>query len=155
MTKFLRWYFKTSLILRIIVCFAAGSIIGGVLWYVSNATGRDIGRAVMPYISPFGEVFVHMLKMIVVPVIFFSLVVGAASLTLKKFGRVGVKTLGWYLFCSLLAAVVGTCLALLINPGSGAKLDEWQEMATVLSGQADELAGKTGAEGTVSGLLLN
>ena len=155
MRSFLRWYFKSSLILRIIVCFAAGSIIGGVLWYVSNVTGRPIGRAVMPYISPFGEVFVHMLKMIVVPVIFFSLVVGAASLTLKKFGRVGVKTLGWYLFCSLLAAVLGTCLALLINPGSGAKLDEWQEMATVLSGQADELAGKAGAEGTVTQLLLN
>lgn len=151
MKKFFQWYFKTSLILRIITCFAVGSVIG----YTFNKTGSPVGQAMIPYISPFGTVFVHMLKMIVIPVIFFSLIAGAASLPINKFGRVGVKTLGWYLFCSLLAAVVGTSLALLINPGSGAQLSEWQQMAGDLGERAKAVAGKAETEPVLHQLLLN
>ena len=155
MRKFFRWYFGTSLILRIIVCFIAGSVIGGVLWRISNTTDFAITKVLMTYVSPFGTVFVHMLKMIVVPIIFFSLVVGAASLPIRKFGRIGLKTILWYLGCSVLAAVVGTCLALLINPGSGAALGNWQDMAAMLSSEAQDVAAKAEAEGTLSRLLLN
>ena len=155
MRKFFRWYFGTSLILRIIVCFIAGSVIGGVLWRISNTTDFAITKVLMTYVSPFGTVFVHMLKMIVVPIIFFSLVVGAASLPIRKFGRIGLKTILWYLGCSVLAAVVGTCLALLINPGSGAALGNWQDMAVMLSSEAQDVAAKAEAEGTLSRLLLN
>jgi len=155
MNKFFRWYFKTSLILRIIVCFIAGSVIGGILWYISNTAAFSPADVLMPYISPFGTVFVHMLKMIVVPIIFFSLVVGAASLPVAKFGRIGLKTVLWYLACSLLAAVVGTSLAMLLNPGSGTGLDLWQEMAGNSVFQAEEMAQTTGAAGTLSQLLFN
>ena len=155
MRKIFRWYFRSPLILRIISCFVGGSVIGGLLWYVSNVTGHSAGQVLISYISPFGTVFVHMLKMIVIPVIFFSLVVGAASLPINKFGRIGLKTLGWYLFCSLLAAVVGVCLALLINPGAGVELGEWKEMATLLGNQADELTGQSGVGGTFSQVVFN
>ncbi len=155
MKKLLRWYFKSSLILRIIVCFAAGSAIGGTLWYISNTTAFSPADVLMPYISPFGTVFVHMLKMIVVPIIFFSLVVGAASLPVAKFGRIGLKTIFWYLACSLLAAVVGTSLALLLNPGSGTGLDQWQDMAGDTAFQAEGMPETTGAAGTLSQLLFN
>ena len=109
----------------------------------------------MPYISPFGTVFVHMLKMIVVPIIFFSLVVGAASLPVAKFGRIGLKTILWYLACSLLAAVVGASLALLLNPGSGTALDQWQDMAGESAFQSQAMPETTGAAGTLSQLLFN
>jgi len=155
MRKFFRWYFGTSLILRIIVCFIAGSVIGGILWRISNTTDFAITKVLMTYVSPFGTVFVHMLKMIVVPIIFFSLVVGAASLPIRKFGRIGLKTILWYLGCSVLAAVVGTCLALVINPGSGAALGNWQDMAAMLSSEAQDVAAKAEAERTLSRLLLN
>jgi len=141
--------------LRIIVCFIAGSVIGGVLWRISNTTDAAITGVLMTYVSPFGTVFVHMLKMIVVPIIFFSLVVGAASLPIRKFGRIGLKTIFWYFGCSVLAAVVGTCLALLINPGSGAALGSWQDMAAMLSSEAQDVAAKAEVEGTLSRLLLN
>jgi len=68
MKRFLRWYFKTPLILRIIVCFVAGSLIGAILWYFSQQTpGAEVthttpSEKVIPYISPFGQVFVHMLN---------------------------------------------------------------------------------------------
>ena len=157
----LRWYFKTSLILRIIVCFIAGSLIGAVLWYLSQATGGaevtgpTAAEKIIPYISPFGQVFVHMLKMIVVPIIFFSLVVGASSLPVSRFGRIGLKTILWYLFCSFVAAILGTCLALAINPGSGSNLDAWQKLAGVTGTEAEDLAREATTEGTLSQLLLN
>jgi Na+/H+-dicarboxylate symporter len=159
--RFLRWYFKTPLILRIVVCFIGGSLIGAILWYLSKAaagaevTGQTASEKIIPYISPFGQVFVDMLKMIVVPIIFFSLVVGASSLPISRFGRIGLKTILWYLFCSLVAAILGTCLALAINPGSEANLDAWQKLVNIKGAQADELAPETTAEGTLSQLLLN
>ncbi len=161
MKRFLRWYFKTPLILRIIVSFVVGSLVGGILWYLSQrtggteVTGTTALEKVIPYISPFGQVFVHMLKMIVVPIIFFSLVVGASSLAISRFGRIGLKTILWYLFCSLVAAVLGTSLALAISPGAGADLDAWQELVGIKGEQADELAREASAEGTLSQLLLN
>ncbi|MHC4678750.1 MAG: dicarboxylate/amino acid:cation symporter, partial [Planctomycetota bacterium] len=110
---------------------------------------------IIPYISPFGQVFVHMLKMIVVPIIFFSLVTGASSLPIRRFGRIGLKTILWYLFCSLVAAILGTCLALAINPGAGANLDAWENLASVAGTRADELAREVTEEGPLSQLLLN
>ena len=107
MKKLLRWYFGVSLVLRLLVCFLAGGVIGFVLWWVSSRTGSDVGERAVVYVSPFGAIFVHMLKMVVIPVVFFSLISGAASLPISKFGRVGVKTIGWYLLCSLFAAIVG------------------------------------------------
>ncbi len=110
---------------------------------------------IISYVSPFGQVFVHMLKMIVVPIIFFSLVTGASSLPIKRFGRIGLKTILWYLLCSLLAAILGTGVALLVNPGAGADLDAWQELVPAEESQAQELAEQSTPEGTLSQLLLN
>ena len=160
MKRLLNWYFKTSLIVRIIACFIIGSLIGGALWYLSQRAGATepattITEKVIPYISPFGQVFVQMLKMIVVPIIFFSLVVGASSLPVSRFGRIGLKVILWYLSCSVLAAILGTSLALAINPGSGADLTAWQKLGGVKEAQAEDLAGKAAAEGTLSQLLLN
>lgn len=134
MKRILRWYFSTSLLIRILACFFFGSAVGGALWVVSRFTAGPgtvapgVATAI-GYIDPFGAAFVGMLKMIVVPVIFFSLVTGAASLPLSRFGRIGAKVIGWYLLCSLLAAVVGVCLAALIDPGSGASHAGWSELA--------------------------
>jgi len=158
MKRLLRWYFKTSLMLRIIVCFIVGSFIGVAFWYGSQQAG-EAGAAsvdkIIAAISPFGQVFVHMLKMIVVPIIFFSLVTGASSLPIKRFGRIGLKTILWYLFCSLLAAILGTAVALVINPGAGADLDAWQQLVPAEEAQAQELAQESTPEGTLSQLLLN
>lgn len=155
MRRWLRWYFKTSLVLRILVSFVLGSLIGAAFWYWSQQSGDAPVKQIISYISPFGQVFVHMLKMIVVPIIFFSLVTGASSLPIKRFGRIGLKTILWYLFCSFLAAILGTCVALLVNPGSGADLDAWQQLVPAEEAQAQELAEEATPEGTLSQLLLN
>ena len=152
MRRLLDLYLGASLVWRILAGFLAGSAIGVILWYASVATGRPVAEGIMPYVSPFGTIFVHMLKMIVIPVIFVSLVVGAASLPVGKFGRVGAKTLGWYLLTSLLAAVLGVCLALAISPGAGGELDAWEQMAGALGEQLQEVAP---AEGGLVQILFN
>ena len=160
MARLLRLYVKTSLIVRILAGFAGGSAVGIVFWTMSQQaveTGPKgtLAETVIPYILPFGQVFVQMLRMIVVPIIFFSLVVGASSLPIRKFGHIGIRTILWYLATSLLAAVVGTALALAINPGSGAELDAWQKLAEMRMTQAGEAAPDVSAGGTLSQILLN
>ncbi len=155
MKRVLRWYFKTSLMLRIIVCFIVGSLIGVAFWYASQQGGAVPVDKIIAAISPFGQVFVHMLKMIVVPIIFFSLVTGASSLPIKRFGRIGLKTILWYLFCSLLAAILGTVVALIVRPGAGADLEAWRQLVPAEEVQAQELAQESTPEGTLSQLLLN
>ena len=143
MQKILKLYFSISLILRIIFAFILGSAIGAVLWYISQTSSPETVKTIITWISPFGQIFVDMLKMIVVPVIFFSLLVGASSLPVSKFGRVGIKTISWYLICSFFAAVIGVLLALAINPGSGAEIETWQSIATGLQSQTDQIAQRT------------
>jgi proton glutamate symport protein len=161
MKRLLGLYFKTSLVLRILVAFAGGSAVGFVFWYLSRTTdtvstpGATLAGTVIPHILPFGQVFVQMLKMIVVPIIFFSLVVGASSLPIKKFGHIGVRVIGWYLLTSFFAAVLGTCLALAINPGSGTDLSGWQKLAQLKMTEAGEVAREIPTQGTLSQILLN
>ena len=154
-----KWYVSTSLLVRIFACFVIGAAIGGSLWMYSSST---VGAgAIAPgvesaigYIDPFGSVFVKMLKMIVVPVIFFSLVTGAASLPLSRFGNIGVKVISWYFFCSFLAAMVGVMLALVIDPGSGSGLAGWQQMAAGTGDQAQGFAANAKSGGAAFATLL-
>ncbi len=160
MGRILRLYFKTSLVLRILIGFAAGSLVGIAFWYLSRPAGdatpgSTLAEKVIPYVLPFGQVFVQMLKMIVVPIIFFSLVGGASSLPIKRFGHIGVRVIAWYLATSLFAAVLGTGLALAINPGSGADLGAWQKLAQFKMTEAREVAADIPTQGTLSQILLN
>lgn len=73
------------------------------------------------YILPLGQIFVNILKMIAVPLVLFSIVGGVASLgDVRKLGRLGGKTLGLYLFTTLLAVGTGLVLVNLFQPGSKA-----------------------------------
>ena len=70
-----------------------------------------------------GELFLRALKMIVVPLIFFTITSGIANNgNTTNLGRIGAKTLGFYLLTTLLAAVTGLFLVNLMKPGQGAEL---------------------------------
>lgn len=69
------------------------------------------------------RLFLNLLKMIVIPLVFFSLVGGILGMgDVSRLGRVGVKTFGFYIATSLLAIVTGLLLVNLISPGSGLTL---------------------------------
>jgi len=142
MIKVVQWYIRTSLMARILGGFVLGTAAGIALW----AAGGDVAATVAPWVSPFGAVFVNMLKMIVIPVVFATLIVGAASLPLKRFGRIGARVVLWYLATSLLAAIIGVVLALALDPGAGVDLAGWEKLAGTLGDRPDELAA-SGAAG--------
>ncbi|RJR27943.1 MAG: dicarboxylate/amino acid:cation symporter [Candidatus Latescibacterota bacterium] len=154
MRSLFKWYTGKSILLRIVAAVLIGSGVGCVLWYVSIATGNPVAAKAMPWISPFGMVLVNMLKMIVIPVIFFSLILGAASLPISRFGAIGLKVIGWYLFCSFLAAGVGVFLALVINPGSGGAIEGWEEIARSLGGAAEGIVDEAQSGRTFVDMLV-
>ena len=70
-----------------------------------------------------GTVFVRLLKMIIIPLIFTSIILGVSSIGKgKKLGRLGFKTLLYYVSTSLIAIIIGLVLANLIRPGDNLKV---------------------------------
>ena len=101
---------------RMGIAFVLGIIGGITVFYLGEHGHSAAAEKIITVISPFGSVLISMLKMIVIPIIFFSLVSGSASLPLKKFGKIGAMVLAWYFLTSLFAGVFGCVLALLLNP---------------------------------------
>ncbi len=104
------WYFKVSLLVRILLGLVLGAVAGLVF-----GPGVDI-------ISPMGDIFVNLLKMIVMPVIISTLIVGAGSIHPAQLGRVGVKALGLYTVTTGFAVALGLCFGNLFKPGKGMRL---------------------------------
>ena len=81
--------------------------------------GYLFGGECSAVISPLGAVFLRLIKMVVVPLVFASLTLGVLSLgDVKKIGRIGGKTIGYYLMTTALAITIGLVLANLIKPGT-------------------------------------
>ena len=108
--KLFGWYFKSSLLVRILIGLIAGAICGLVF-----------GPA-MAWVSPFGEIFIRLLKMIVMPVILFTLTVGAASVHPSQLGRVGVKALLIYTITTGFAVSFGLIFGNIFQPGKGMQI---------------------------------
>lgn len=73
----------------------------------------------LDYIKPFGDIFVNLLKLIAVPLVLFSIIVGVTSLgDIKKLGRMGLKTLCTYVLTTFMAVLIGLALVNLIKPGA-------------------------------------
>ena len=71
-------------------------------------------------VAPLGDIFIRLLKMVIVPLVFMSISSGVAGVgDSKQLGRLGAKTLGYYFLTSILAIFIGLTLANLIQPGVG------------------------------------
>jgi len=136
----LSWYFKPNLLSRILIGLVLGAIVGIALGYGSPETVK----AFVDNTKFFGDLFIRLLKMIVVPVILFSLIAGAASIAPTRLGRVGVKIMAYYLFTSALAVAIGLAFANVFQPGAGMNI----------IGDA-ALQGKTAEAPTMTQILLN
>ncbi len=114
--KWLKGYFSIPLVWRVAVAFVLGIAVGIGCSRLGACYGEETLARITGVISPFGTVLIAMLKMVVIPIIFFSLVSGAASLPVKKFGKLGLSVLVWYFLTSLFAGVFGIFLAVIMNP---------------------------------------
>lgn len=72
----------------------------------------------MTLISYPGELFMRLLKLLILPLIISSLISGSASLNARMNGRIAVRTFVYFVLTSVFNASLGICLALIIHPGS-------------------------------------
>jgi Na+/H+-dicarboxylate symporter len=78
-----------------------------------------IGTEIISYLKPIGSLFMRLIKMVIVPLVFASLLVGIASLgDIRKLGRLGGKTLGLYMLTTAIAVTIGLLCAHIISPGN-------------------------------------
>jgi len=92
-----------------------------------NADGKTI---VTTYIKPIGTVFINLIKMVVVPLIFFSLVAGITAMTnADAFKRIGLKSVGAFLMTGAFAVCIGLAFAHFFHPGLGVDLSSLQSSA--------------------------
>ncbi len=97
---------------KILIGLLAGIIVGLMLGGSPQIAGT--------YIAPFGTLFLNLIRMIIVPLVFSSLIVGAASMgDVKKLGRIGGKTVAFYLCTTAVAVFLGLLLANIVRPGAG------------------------------------
>ncbi|MFQ5752843.1 MAG: dicarboxylate/amino acid:cation symporter, partial [bacterium] len=95
-----------------------GLILGAVVGVIGNKLG--FAGFLSSYIKPFGTAFIRLISLIVVPLVFASLLIGTASLNdIRKLGRIGIKTIIYYLFTTAIAITIGLILANLLGPGRG------------------------------------
>ena len=77
------------------------------------------GQLLLSILGPIGDVFMRLLKMVIVPLVFSSLLVGVASLgDIRKLGRLGSRTIGLYIGTTAVAVAIGLLCANLVTPGS-------------------------------------
>ena len=97
-----------------------GFIVGLILnFYVSDPFIKDTVLANNIFYLG-GNVFIKLMKMLVVPLVFFSIVVGVASISdIKKIGTIGGRTIVIYLMTTVLAVTISLIIASVIQPGAG------------------------------------
>jgi aerobic C4-dicarboxylate transport protein len=104
------WY--TILYLQVLIAIAIGIAVG----YVNPDLGKQL--------KPLGDGFIALIKMMIAPVIFCTIVHGISSMgDLKKVGRVGVKTLFYFEAVSTVALLIGLIVGEVIQPGAGFNID--------------------------------
>jgi len=130
------WY--TILYVQVLLAIAAGILIGH---YFSN-----LGVA----LKPLGDGFISLIKMMIGPVIFCTVVHGIGSMRdLKKVGRVGVKTLFYFEAVSTVALAIGLLVGELLQPGKGFNIDP----AALDPGAVEGYVHRAKQEGLVAHLL--
>ena len=97
-----------NLTVRVLVAIALGVVVG-VLW-------PSVGRAM----KPLGDTFVNLVRMVIAPIIFLTIVLGVAHTTdLKRVGRVGLKALVYFEVVTTFALAIGLVVVNLLRPGEG------------------------------------
>ena len=110
---------------RLTYFILAGLVLGIVAGWALNAAIGDPAqlKAIAGYISIVTTVFLHMIKMIIAPLVFGTLVVGIAHMgDTAALGRVGAKSVGWFLCASLMSLTLGLILSHILQPGAALSL---------------------------------
>ena len=113
----------TPLYVKIFIALFAGIAFGYVLNFMGGVENEIINGYVLPFFQFIGDLFIKLIKMIVVPLVFFCIIDAALSLgDIKKLRSIGIKTIIWFLATGGISATIGLILANIIKPGRGLQL---------------------------------
>lgn len=107
---------KYGLVFQILIGLILGIIVGAVFY--GNPAIND-------YLKPIGDIFIRLIKMIVVPIVLSTLIVGVAGVgDVKKLGRLGGKTIIYFEVVTTIAILVGLLAANIVHPGVGVDMSQ-------------------------------
>ena len=110
---------------------AIGMVIGVLL-------GAVFGESIL-VIKPIGDLFLRLIRMVVVPLVFSSLLVGTATIgDPKKLGRIGGRTMAYYLCTTAIAITIGLLIANIVQPGAGMEPIVQEQLLVDFGGGADD-----------------
>lgn len=115
---------RKRLLWAILLGLLLGGIVGAIFAFMPDGSAESPTAKYYALIvaAPLGTLFINLLKMIVTPVIIFTLVSGVASISPSRLGKVGVKIIVFYMATSLMAIVVGLSVGNIMQPGKGIEL---------------------------------
>lgn len=136
---------------KMLLGFLAGAVAGAIAFPLGHAAGADgtlvqagwLTALITCISGPVGQVFLHLLFMLVLPLVFSALVLGVVEIgDPKSLGRIGLKTLGFILSVSALAVLLGLLAVNLFKPGAGIDASVAEALMQQSAGQAGEIAAK-------------
>ena len=131
---------KIGLSTQIFIALLLGALLGVVIHYWIPSSYIKDTVIVEGVLYVIGQGFIRLMQMLVVPLVFCSLICGSMAIgDTKTLGKVGVKTIGFYLVTTALAVCVALGSALLINPGLGLDMDAVQKGTVSSSTEATSL----------------
>lgn len=141
---------RLQLYTKILIALALGAVFG----LAANRLG--FSGFVVAYIKPVGSAFIRLISMVVVPLVFSSLLVGTASLKdVRTLGRIGAKTIVFYLCTTAIAVSIGLVLANILRPGSSLSPQARQRLADGAAGQKDLPVQPAAEKPSIKDLLLD
>ncbi|NIE56830.1 MULTISPECIES: dicarboxylate/amino acid:cation symporter [unclassified Burkholderia] len=112
---------------RLTLSIAVGMILGVVAGYLCHTHIADPGtlKAIAGYFSIVTDIFLRLIKMIIAPLVFVTLVSGLAGMDSgEDVGRIGLRSIGWFICASLISLSLGLVMANVLQPGAGLNLTE-------------------------------
>ncbi|WP_310542439.1 dicarboxylate/amino acid:cation symporter [Phenylobacterium sp.] len=110
---------------RLFTAFIVGAMILGVAvgWGVNQYATPEQAKEVASNLSIITDVFLRLIKMIIAPLVFATLVAGIAHMEdAATVGRVGAKAMGWFITASIVSLTIGLVMSHLLHPGAGLSL---------------------------------
>ncbi len=136
-----KWY--RILYVQVLIAIILGVLLG----YFAP----DVGEAM----KPLGDAFIKLVKMIIAPVIFLTVVTGIAGMSnMKQVGRVAGKAMIYFLTFSTLALIIGMVVANVLEPGAGLNIDPATLAASKDAAKVSEYVSKA-HDSTITGFLMN
>jgi len=112
---------------RLFTAFIVGAMVLGVAvgWILNQALPAEGAKAWAENLSIITDVFLRLIKMIIAPLVFSTLVAGIAHMEdAASIGRVGLKTMGWFISASIVSLTIGLLMVHWLHPGSGLALPD-------------------------------